>query len=209
MIHLIASLESRWKKLVWLCPMLLAAVSNSGCQNPNHAESDAVGGGVLGAVGGALIGGALGGGKGAAIGAGAGALAGAATGAVVGNKEDKHEEKVQQAVAQAQADAAAHMLTTAQVVDMVHNHTSDTIIINQIRTSGSVYHLTADDITYLQSQGVSDAVITEMQATASRPYYYPRRVYVDPPPSGVVIYRDPPPPVVVGVGVGGGCYRRW
>jgi hypothetical protein len=96
------------------------------------------------------------------------------------------------------------MVTLDQVVSMTQQHLDDGLIINQIRTTNSVYDLTASDVTWLKGQGVSDAVITEMQAR--RPgYVYPAPGYVRP----VYVVEDPPPPVHVGVGFGYYGCRRW
>ena len=86
---------------------------------------------------------------------------------------------------------------------MAQQHVSDDVIITQIRTTRSVFQLSANDTIWLKQQGVSDVVIQEMLATPSR--YY-RRVYsaapAYPPPVYVV---EPAPPVAVGVGFG----YRW
>ncbi|HZT82477.1 MAG TPA: hypothetical protein VFA26_19770, partial [Gemmataceae bacterium] len=87
------------------------------------------------------------------------------------------------------------------VAQMTQQGVSDTIIINKIRTSPTVYNLSADQIGWLRQYHVSDAVITEMQATAMR---VPQRVYVEQPTAVIV---EEPPPVAVGVGIG--FHRRW
>jgi hypothetical protein len=165
---------------------LLPAVLACGCSSLNHTENGALAGGAIGAGTGALIGNATGHTAGGAlIGAGVGAL----TGGLIGNSADQADKKVAAAEAKSQLDKVG-------VVQMVQNHVSDEIIINQIRTGGSVFHLTGEDVVWLKSNGVSDRVIAEMQLTASRP----ARVYVVEP--------QPAPPVV-GVGFGYTQYRRW
>jgi hypothetical protein len=149
-----------------------------GCSGMNHTEEGAVTGAAAGGLAGAVIGSAA---RAPGLGAAVGALTGAAVGTAVGHHQDQAER---QAVAEAQRRA----LRIEDVVYMAQSHVSDLVIINQIRTTGSVYQLTASDIAYLKAQGVSDAVVSEMQATAAR---YPRQVYV-----------AEPPPVAVGVGVG-------
>jgi hypothetical protein len=79
------------------------------------------------------------------------------------------------------------------VAQLAQQRVSDQVIINQIRTTGSVYHLSATDIVWLRDNGVSDAVIAEMQATGSR--RPGRRVVVGPPPP-TVIYEEQPVVVV-------------
>ena len=169
-----------------LVPALLAC----GCSSLSHTENGALAGGAIGAGTGALIGHATGHtGGGALIGAGVGAL----TGGLIGNAADQTEKKVAAAQAQAQLDKL-------DVVRMVQAHMSDEIIINQIRTGGSKFHLTAEDIIWLKSNGVSDRVIAEMQATAARP----QRVYTTAPvvTQPVYVVEPAPAPPVVGVGFG-------
>jgi hypothetical protein len=84
---------------------------------------------------------------------------------------------------------------------MAQAHVTDDVIISQIRTTGSVFQLSTNDIVWLKTSGVSDPVVQEMQASATR---YPRRVY-----TAVPVYAEPvyvePPPVAFGVGIG---FRR-
>lgn len=155
-----------------------------GCSGLSNTDNGALAGGGIGAVTGALVGGATGhAGAGALIGGGVGAV----TGALIGHSEDKAEER-------AAAAAQARAVTLQQVAQMTQERISDAVIIGQIRASGSVYSLSSNDIVWLKSQGVSDQVIGEMQATSWR---YPRAVYSP----------DPMPPVAVGVGVG--VRGRW
>ena len=51
---------------------------------------------------------------------------------------------------------------------MAQEKISDEIIMEQIRSTGSVFHLAVSDIAWLKQHGVSDAVILEMQNTANR-----------------------------------------
>ena len=183
--------------------VLSVALASMGCATPSHTEDGLVGGAIFGGILGTLVGivthhpaaGAL-------IGAGAGAAIGGATGAA----EDHAEKRVAVAQAQAYAEQQSKWPTLQQIAQMTANGTSDPIIINQIRTTGAIYSLTAADIQYLQQYHVSDAVITEMQATANRPQ---PSVVVQPGP----VYVEPyGPPVVRVVGPGWGYgygYRRW
>src|SRR6266851_4552125 len=123
---------------------------------------------------------------------GGGAI-GAGTGGLIGNSADRQEKKAQEAAAAAQAQ---RQIPLPDVVQMTQQHISDPVIINQIRSTNSSYVLSAQDTIWLKQNGVSDAVITEMMATAQR---YPRRVYAPGP-----VYAEPvivvdPPPVAVGV----------
>ncbi len=73
------------------------------------------------------------------------------------------------------------------VVTLTRNGTSDEIIINEVRTSGTVYHLSGDEIVWLKQNGVHDCVIEAMQATAAAP---PPVVYVNEPPPPPVVYVE-------------------
>ena len=163
----------------------------AGCQNMNNTESGALGGGLIGGALGTIVGAAC---HNPLAGAAIGGATGAGIGALAGHSEDRREAR---ATAAAQAYAAAHPpLSLTDVVSMVQNHVSDSLIINQIRTTNSTYSLTAEQITWLKSQGVSDWVVSEMQSRQG--------VYVAPAPVYVV---EPQPSVGVGVGIGYG--RRW
>jgi uncharacterized protein YcfJ len=177
---------------------LAAALGSAGCDSMSHTDQ--------GLLGGAAVGGILGTAVGAATGhAGAGALIGAAGGATIGGlggaAEDHAEHKA--AVRQAVAEQQKRMPTLYDIAVLTSQGTSDLTIINQIRTSGAVYSLTPADITYLQQNRVSDAVIQEMQATATRPPV----VYRSPPVERVYVVDPYPPPPVVGVGVRFSRYR--
>src|SRR5262249_49770591 len=159
---------------------------------------------------GALAGGGIGAGAGALIGSathhtGVGAVAGGALGALAGgltgNAIDESERKQEAQLAAATAAAPRAPLRLTDIVNMHQPSGSDEVIISQIRTTGSVYQLSASDIAWLKQNSVSDAVVIEMQATATR---YPRRVYSATPvyPAPVYIYEPQPPPVSVGLGFG-------
>jgi outer membrane protein with glycine zipper len=184
---------SWWKGKARLGALLAPLVLATGCQT--NAGTGMLAGGGLGAVAGGLIGAATHHPEaGALIGAAAGATAGGLAGAAV----DNHEQKV---AIQQNAQRAA--LGIQDVATLTRNGTPDDIIMNQIRTSGVIYHLRSEDILYLQQNGVHPCVIETMQATAALPPPPPPGAVIvgDPPP--VVIYREPPP--VIGVGFG---YRR-
>ena len=177
---------------------MLAAMLACGCSTMSNTEKGVGAGGLIGAGTGALIGSATGHtGAGAAIGAGVGAL----SGGLVGHAIDKSEEKTAAMVAANNPPRGPLGIT--DVVQMAQAHVTDEVIISQIRATGAVYRLSANDTIWLKQQGVSDAVVEEMLATANR---IPRRVYtaapVYPPPVYVV---EPPPPVSVGFGISG----RW
>src|SRR5262245_20911189 len=171
-----------------------------GCQSMSNTDKGVLAGGGLGAAAGALVGGSRGhAGTGALLGGALGAAAGGLTGAGI----DKAERKAEARVAAAQA-AARPPLSLQEIAELTAGGSSDAIIINQIRVGGGVYHLTGQDLLYLQQSGVREPVIAELQATAVRP---PRAVYTEAP---VYVVPGPPPPVGVGVGVTYmGGRRRW
>jgi hypothetical protein len=85
--------------------------------------------------------------------------------------------------------------TLVEIQTMVQNHISDSVIISQIQNSITRYHLTADQIISLKNAGVSEAVISALISTASKPtvqtttvgqapygYPYPYPAYVGPWP---------------------------
>ena len=178
-----------WRMHGLLLAAALCGLLPSGCQTATG--TGALAGGALGTGIGALAGGKRGALAGGLIGAGAGAL----TGAVV----DANREKKQEQAAAAQVAARAPSLE--QIVSMTQQRVGDVVIINQIRSSGAVYTLRPDDVVYLSQNGVSQAVIAELQNTAN--YRPVRRVYVEQPaPAPVVVVEQPPPPSpVVGFGV--------
>ncbi len=175
---------------VAVLPVLLAC----GCSSMSNTDRGVLGGGAIGAGTGALIGNATG-----HTGAGAliGGAVGAVTGGLIGNAADEREKKTEAAIAAAQAQ---QQIGLTDIVQMAQQHVSDPVIISQIRSSHSVYQLSAQDTIWLKQNGVSDAVITEMMATP----HYPRRVYTAAPVYAEPVYvvEPPPPPVGVGVGVG-------
>ena len=170
---------ARWGWVALLC----------GCASMSNTDRGVLGGGAIGTGVGAAIGSLTGHtGAGAAI----GAITGAVGGGLIGNAADERERKEQAARI---AAANAHPpLSLEEIANLTQQHVSDEIVITQIRTTGSVYNLTAEQIVWLRQVGVSERVIQEMQLTAQ----YPQPVYVVDPP---------PPPVHVGVGFGFG--RCW
>jgi hypothetical protein len=195
----VSSQVARSSRKLLVAVLFAPAVFLTGCAT--NTETGALAGGGIGALGGAIIGSAF---HRPGLGAVAGAGAGALTGAAVGNAEDKREARAEARAVAASVEAQQQGLT--EVAKMAQGNVPDDIIINKIRTSPTVYNLTADQITWLRQYHVSDAVIREMQATAMR---VPQRVYVAGPvyQPGVVVVEEPRP--VVGVGVGFGYGRRW
>jgi hypothetical protein len=175
----------------------LSAVPGGGSQHMNNTDKGLLTGAGLGAAAGALVGGQHGkAGAGALVGSALGAVAGGLTGAAVDNAEHKAEARA----------AARQVASLHDVVTLTQSGVSDDVIINQIRTGGVVYNLSAQDIVYLNNNGVREPVIRELQATAYRP---PRHVYTAVPVAQpVYVVRPVPPPPPVGVGVGFTYIRR-
>ena len=173
----------------WTGAALAPLLFLSGCAT--NTQTGALAGAGLGGAAGAAIGAAAHNPvAGAIIGAGVGTVAGAAAGSAVDDAQ--YKKAVRQDVA-----ARGGPVTLENVRDMTHENVGDAAIIQQIRLTRTVYQLTPEQIVWLKHEGVSDAVIQEMQMTAYGP---PRRVvYVDP-------YYPPPAPVV---GVGFGWRGRW
>ena len=180
--------------------LMMSLLLTCGCSTMSETEKGAGLGGVIGAGTGALIGNATGHtGAGALIGAGVGAV----SGGLIGHAVDESEKKTDAKLAAAAAVQQGPMGIT-DVVNLAQQHVSDDVIISQIRSTRSVFQLSANDTIWLKQQGVSDLVVQEMLATASR---YPRRIYSGAPVYPQPVYVvDPPPPVAVGVGFG---YTRY
>jgi len=146
-----------------------AALLLTGCQNPdgtiNNTGSGAVIGGAMGALTGAAIGGSRHGGVDALIGAGAGALAGG----LIGNSMDREQEarlKAQAPQTYARVDQG-QPLSVADVKSMAKAGINEEVIISDINSSRTVFHLSAMDIIDLRDGGVPDKVINCMIETAS------------------------------------------
>ncbi|HEV2455559.1 MAG TPA: DUF6600 domain-containing protein [Verrucomicrobiae bacterium] len=56
-----------------------------------------------------------------------------------------------------------------EVITLSRQHMDDSVITNYIASTGKSYKLSADDIIYLNGQGVSQAVISALLATANNP----------------------------------------
>ncbi|HLJ95588.1 MAG TPA: glycine zipper domain-containing protein [Gemmataceae bacterium] len=184
--------------------LLVPSLIVCGCSSMSNTEKGVGVGGAIGAGTGALIGSATGHtGAGALIGAGVGAL----SGGLIGHAVDESEKKTDAKLAAAAAAQPGPMGIT-DVVYLAQQHVTDEVIITQIRSTHSVFQLSAGDTVWLKQQGVSDAVIQEMLATPNR---YPRRIYSAAPVYSPPVYVvEPAPPVAVGVGFGYAHYgHRW
>ena len=159
----------RMKKKALVYILAVSTVVLTGCVNPdgtqNNTGSGALIGGVVGALTGAAIGGPRNGGAGALIGAAAGAIGGG----LIGNSMDQE----QNARLRAQAPETyvkvdqGQPLSVADVKALAKAGISEDVIINQIKSSRSVYHLSVSDIIDLRDSGVSDKVVNFMINTPS------------------------------------------
>jgi len=180
---------------------LLPALLVCGCETMSNTEKGVGLGAGIGAATGALIGKATGHTAGGAlIGAGVGGLSGGLVGHAVDQSEKKAEAHADAVAAVSAQQVARGPLGLTDVAQMAQQHISDDVIIAQIRTTRSVYHLSSNDIIWLKQQGVSDAVVEEMQRSANR--IVPVYSTVAPAPRPVVVVEDPPPAVIY-------RYRRW
>jgi hypothetical protein len=96
-------------------------------------------------------------------------------------------------ICQAQNPAPGLSPDLQEVVKLTQAKMGDDVIKNYINSTGRTYRLSADDIIYLNSQGVSSGVISALQATAAANPNPPPAV---PPPAAPVApatYPQPPP----------------
>lgn len=165
---------------------LLLATALAGCQSPYHADQGALFGGLLGAGTGAVVGHAVGNtGAGAAIGAGVGALSGAAIGAGMDETEARNRAMIEQRLGR---QVAAGAVTNADVIAMTRAGVDEGLIINHIRSHGLAAPMQANDVIYLQQQGVNRNVIQAMQTQpVATMIAEPVPVYGPPPVGGVII----------------------
>ena len=142
------------KRYFCLFSIFVLALIVSGCASNKTRVAE--GAGIGGAVG-ALAGGIIGYQSGHPLqGAAIGGVIGGGTGAVVGAQIKKP--------AQDTATQAPAQLSMQQIVDLTKQGVSGDEIIAKIKAANSKYFLTADDLSYLQKQGVSQRVIETMQA---------------------------------------------
>lgn len=160
-----------------LC-LITSAVVLTGCYTPDgrydRTAGGALAGGAIGAGTGAIIGNATHrGGEGALIGGAIGALSGAIIGGSIDDAERQHlhEEHFQAPPRTERGEA----LTLVDIKALTAADVSDEVIISQIRSSRTVYRLSANDIIDLHDAGVSNKVIDFMINTPS--LYPPRRYY--------------------------------
>lgn len=145
------------KKYLSLFSILVFVLVICGCQTNKTRVGEGAGiGGTVGAIAGGIIGFQSGHPfQGAVIG---GAIGGG-TGAVVG-------AQIKKPTSDASSPVPAQ-LTMQQIVDLTKQGVSSDEIITKIKAAKSKYSLTADDVDYLQKQGVSQRVIETMQSSGN------------------------------------------
>lgn len=178
------------RKLLSLAPLLLLV----GCQS--RAGTGALVGGGAGALLGNAVAKATGGSR--TAGTAIGGMIGAVGGAIAGDSVDQTEKRAEargQAMAMAQRNAQ-RAPTIPDIVQMSRGGLTDAVIINQIRTTGATYpNLSSQDVTFMHQEGVSSAVIAEMQGAPQQRVYTAQPVtLVRPAP----VYVEEPPPVRAG-----------
>jgi hypothetical protein len=171
-----------------LTALVFGGLGSTGCSSMNHTEKGAAIGGALGTAAGLGIGAATGSPKTGAL---IGGLAGGGLGAIAGGHKDEKDRRERDvihanAVATADAQAQQRRMGLSDVMDMAQKGHDDTVIINQIKSTGSTFQLTPSDLDMLKQNGVSSRVIAEMQN--ARPVS---------PITGRVIVREPQPTTVI------------
>jgi outer membrane lipoprotein SlyB len=196
--RIIETRTMKWHSLTLV--VAAAAVLVTGCETPegtpDNTGTGALMGGAIGAISGAAIGGPRHGGEGALIGAAAGVIAGG----LIGHQMDQE----QQARLRAQAPQTYVRIEQGQplgiddIKAMAKAGVGDDVIISQIISSHTVFHLSAEDIIDLHSSGVSDRVVNYMINT-------PNTATAAPATTTTIVEQAPPPPaetVVVAPGPG-------
>ena len=164
----------------------------SGCRSPYHADRGAALGAGTGAVLGAIVGNAAG--KNPLAGAAIGAVAGGITGNAIGQGMDEVEARNRaQIEAQLGRQIQAGAVTIPDVVSMSQAGVQDDLIVTHIQTHHPAHALSAQDLIYLQQQGVSPRVVQAMQAPPPPPRAVPASYQAAPPP---VIVHEPAPVIV-------------
>lgn len=130
-----------------------------GCESMGPNTKKGVGvGAILGSVAGGVVGHQSGRGvEGALIGGAVGAGAG---GVIGSGMDDQHVKQTQ-----ASNISSVSQISILRIVEMTEKGLPDSVIIDEMRKSGSVYDLDMATIQYLKNQQVSDQVIDYMMKT--------------------------------------------
>ena len=167
--------ENETKGIVVKMNMLVGWIGTAvmvltGCETPygtpDRAGTGALMGGAIGATSGALIGGGRGrGGEGALIGGAIGAI----TGGLIGHSMDQDEQaRLRRQAPQTYVRVEeGRPLSVADVKSLAQAGIGDDLIISQVRSSHTIFHLSSADIIDLKNSGVSEKVINFLIETPS------------------------------------------
>ena len=179
-------------RTLFVAGLLTSFAASSGCQTA--AGTGAATGATIGYGVGALVGhNPFAATVGAAFGTAAGLLGGTAVDVMKG-------KKAQRAANTAAADAVAHAPTLEDIVYMTQNAVPPAQIVEQIRASGVIYRLNADQIIWLNHQGVPTPVVNALLETGMRPPPVPPPYWGGPFPLVQPAVGTVAQPPVVGVG---------
>jgi hypothetical protein len=127
------------------------------------------------------------GGRNAGEGALIGGAIGAITGGLIGHSLDQQEQERLRAQAPETYTRVEERqpLQVADIKAMIASHVADDVIIGQIQSTHTIYHLSAADIIDLKNSGASEPLIQYMINTPNT---------ATPPPTQTVVADAPPPP---------------
>ena len=167
--------------------IMFLTLAIAGCVAPNGQVDNTASGALIGGATGAIIGASVARhpGVGAAIGGAAGVIAGG----LIGHSLDQAQQaRLQNSAPQTwQRVEQGQPLGLEDINALSRAGVGDEVIITQIRSTRTVYHLVTGDILSLKSAGVSDRVITYMQNTPTTALAQP----------AVMVVNSEPPPVRV------------
>lgn len=167
-------------KARWVILPLLAVSSFVSPVRAQYAERGA----TVGGIGGALAGAAIGRHNGdTAVGALVGGAVGLITGAAIGGAKDDAVRR--DAIANQRAYVYSKAVSAHDVVSMSQSGVGEEVIINHIRENGVQRRPEVADVIALHRQGVSERVITAMQAA-------PEGGRMPAPPPPTTVYRTSP-----------------
>jgi len=181
------------------------AVVLSGCVNTDGTQNSTGTGALIGAGSGAFLGAIAGGPRNGGAGALIGAAAGALAGGLIGNSMDREQEARLKAQAPQTYDRAVQgsPLSLADVKALAKAGISEDVIISQIKSSRTIFRLSAADIIDLRDSGVTDKVVNYLINTpTSVSESQPIRMVVEqaPPPAPMETVVIAPRPGYVWVG---------
>ncbi len=170
--------------------VVAVAILAGGCTTPSgqpdRTATGALMGGALGAGTGAIIGNYAG--HNTAAGAAIGGVLGLITGGIIGNAMDQQQREVlsRQNPQTLVRVEQGQPLGLADIKALAKAGVSDEVILSQIRSSHTAYHLSTAEIIDLKAADVSEKVIDFMINTSNTVY--------SAPPSPAAVATAPPPP---------------